>query len=229
MPRRSRRTRRPRRRKRRSGPSITKLLKNKTVAKLKYVTTVTLDAAAATMDSHLFHANGMFDPDIGTVGGVSHQHLMYDEYSALYGNYRVLSSKIKITPYEAGVADATPSLYGVYLDQDTTLSYTDGLAIIEDMRNRGSWGIAGHSDAGYGNPTGKSVVKTSSFNARILGPEGAKNSNATSTDPGATNFDAYFRIWTSGFGDVDNPSPQSFLVELVSVVEFTQPIHVAQS
>lgn len=110
-----------RRRRKRRGPKVTKLLKDKTTAHLRYVDTVTIDPGAASILKHTFSANGLFDPDITSTG---HQPLMYDEYSALYKQYRVISSKIKITPVMTATGTGVPGFYGVFLDSDATLDYS---------------------------------------------------------------------------------------------------------
>lgn len=210
----------------RRGPKLTSLLKQKLTTKLRYVDTLNLDAGAAGIVSHVFSANGLFDPDITSTG---HQPHYYDEFSALYNKYRVLSSKIQVTPILSGTGNVNPALYGVFRDSDSTLNYSLGTAIIEDVRNKGSWGLhAGVSSARgqYGNMT---VVKRASFNVKQLTPEGRDDATLTTANPTTgSGTDTYFQIWcASVLGN--NPGIVSFLVQIDSVVEFTDPLHLAQS
>lgn len=209
-------------RKRRRGPRITPLIKDKTVAKLHYVTSISINPGVAALASYLFRANGCHDPD---VSGTGHQPLGWDEHKALYGKYRVLNSNVKITPISAATgASVIPSLFGVYRDPDSVLSYTEATAIIEDPRNKGSWGLGGIL------PIGNRLFnsRTTSFKAsRDLGAEFMKKQTSVSTDPGV-DTEMNFRVWCGSINGND-PGAQAFLVELSYVVEFTDPLHINQS
>lgn len=56
----------------RKGPRITRMLKNKTVAKLRYVDLISVDAGSAAIASHVYSANGIFDPDVTGTGQLLH-------------------------------------------------------------------------------------------------------------------------------------------------------------
>lgn len=62
-------------------------------AKLVYSTTVNIEPGLATCGSHVFTCNGLFDPDIT---GVGYQPTGFDQYMALYNEYIVTKSYIKI-------------------------------------------------------------------------------------------------------------------------------------
>ena len=149
--------------KKRKGPKITRILKNKTVASLKYVDVITIDAGVTPPGSHLFRANSLFDPDLT---GTGHQSLMFDEYALLYNQYRVLSSKIKITPMVDDTSNITPAFYGVFGDKDTTFTYTLATAVIEDGRNKSTWGIFGGAAAVTNPSLKKMATRRTSFNAK---------------------------------------------------------------
>lgn len=212
------------RRRKRRGPKVTKLLKNKTTAHLRYVDTVSVDAGSAAIASHVYSANGLFDPD---VTGTGHQPLMYDEYKLLYGMYRVISSKIKVTPVPTSNTSSVPALYGVFTEFDATLGYSLGTSIIEDQRNKGSWGLFS-STTGDRNPHMRQS-KRASFNAkRMLSPEGADNATAVSTNTATAGFDAFYQIWASSIAGND-PGNVTFIVQIDYIVEFTEPVLVTPS
>lgn len=215
--------RRKRRATPRRKPRVTTLLKNKTNAHLRYVTSIALDAGAAGITNHVFRANSVFDPD---ESGVGHQPLMFDEYTVLYEQYRVLSAKIKITPVPVDTGNHIPCLYGVYRDPDTSLTYSDGMAIIEDKRNKGGWGFAGFNS--YVSPTNQ-ISRTTTFNAkRDMSPNAANNSIPTGSNPNTQEFDYYFQVWAASFQGND-PGHVNFLVQIDYIVEFSDPKHVNQS
>ncbi len=80
----------------RRGPKVTKgLMSKKLTVKMTYADTITVDAGAAAITSHVYRAASIFDPDQTAAG---HQPLNRDEYALFYNNYRVLTCKIKVTP-----------------------------------------------------------------------------------------------------------------------------------
>lgn len=152
---------------------------------------------------------------------------MFDEYANLYGRYFVISSKISITPVEADNTSVVPSLYGVYRDTDATLTYPGGLNIVEDQRNKGSWGIMGHLNWTTGDPK-RLLAKRTSFNAkRDLGVEGQTIDAPVTGDP-PTAFSRFYQIWSASLKG-NNPGISNFLVQIDYVVRFTDPLHVTAS
>lgn len=59
---------------------------------VRYRTRVELNPAAGALSTYVFRANSIYDPDYTSTG---HQPLGYDQLSALYNHYTVLSSTIK--------------------------------------------------------------------------------------------------------------------------------------
>ncbi len=202
-------------RKKRRGPKISRILKHKTTAHLRYVDTISIDSGT-TIASHVFAANGLFDPDIT---GTGHQPLMFDEYTLLYNRYRVISSKCKVTPVGTTTSNLIPGLYGVFGDHDVTLTYALGNSVIEDMRNGGKWGIVGAL-----NSTINQGFKTASYNAlKELSPDGAGQSTPVTVNPTAAGLADYnFQVWVGSVNGND-PAAMILLVQLDYIVEFTDP------
>ncbi len=78
-------------RRRLTGARRSGLLPQGKIAYCTYFFTNTLDLGAATHVTHVYSANGAFDPD---VSGGGHQSRGFDQYAALYEKYAVVSSKI---------------------------------------------------------------------------------------------------------------------------------------
>ncbi len=98
------------------------LVKKKYTTVLKYVDVISINPGAAATTSHIFKCNGIFDPDTTSTG---HQPLFRDELAALYAEYRVVKSRIKVTPITSGTANVLPAFWGVYMDNnDAALTYT---------------------------------------------------------------------------------------------------------
>ena len=107
---------------RRKGPKVTaNLLRQKQTVKMNYADTISLAPGAAAITNHAFRCNSIFDPDYTSTG---HQPLLHDEYQGLYGSYRVLSSKIRVTPVASSATTQVPAFWGVFVDQDTSLGYS---------------------------------------------------------------------------------------------------------
>lgn len=227
MPRRffKRKSRKRKSRRRRTKPDV--LVRTKLLAKLTYVDTITMNPGVSAIASHTFRANSLFDPDLT---GTGHQPLGRDEYALRYNHYRVVSSTIKVTAIASGVTDSNPALWGVMNSPDTTLGYsgaTAGTAIIENPRIKGGWKINGHSDGFSPNAIPSSI--TVRFNSKQLGPEGKLRTTTMDANPSVGGIaDAYFHLWAASFLSND-PGAQDFLVQLTQIVEFTDPIVLAQS
>lgn len=61
--------------------------------KLKYSTDIQLNATAASIDVHVFSANGLYDPDVTSTGN---QPRLFDQYMALYNHYTVVAAAISV-------------------------------------------------------------------------------------------------------------------------------------
>lgn len=87
--------------------------------KHRYVETFSLTSGAGTVATYLFSANGMFDPN-NTGGG--HQPQYFDTLVGVYNHYVVHKSKITVQAATASGSAASSSLFGVYIEDDTTVT-----------------------------------------------------------------------------------------------------------
>lgn len=97
--------------------------------KHKYVEDVfLLTQSSGAIAQWLSSCNGMFDPNT-SLGG--HQPLYFDQLSAIYNHYTVVSSKItyKLAIDASSVADACT--VGCYIEDDSTGSITIHTAVLE--------------------------------------------------------------------------------------------------
>ncbi len=212
----------PRRKSRRSAITKNVLAKKSTVV-MKYADTIAIDPGAASISAHYFRANSINDPDFT---GVGHQPFTHDTYATLYGAYRVIKSKIKVTPVASTASTLIPGFWGLFIDSDSTLSYSEGTQIVEDPRTGGFKQHMGVQTPHYG-IQGGSMRKT--FSAKSLGPEGKNNvvlfgSNASDD----RQFSKYFCIWASSIL-ANNPGSLEFMVEIEYTVELTSPLQITQS
>lgn len=77
---------------------------------------VQMTATSGVPAFYRFSANGMFDPNITSVGT---QPLFFDQLAVLYDHYTVIGSKITVT-FLPNSTPGTPSSVGIYVDDDVT-------------------------------------------------------------------------------------------------------------
>lgn len=63
-------------------------------AKLKYVETLAFSSALGAVQSNVFRANSLFDPN---ETGVGHQPMYFDQFAAIYNRYVVRKARMKVT------------------------------------------------------------------------------------------------------------------------------------
>lgn len=85
----------------------------------RYVERVTLtNAAPSAVQTGHFSCNGLYDPN---TSGTGHQPIYFDQLTAIYDQYCVILSKIKITFTNTGTV---PCYAGVFLNDDTAMTGT---------------------------------------------------------------------------------------------------------
>jgi len=100
---------------------------------LVYGDVLTLTSTAGARAVNTFRLNSLFDPDYTQTG---HQPQWYDQYTAIYGQYRVLGAKIRATfvpqVNATGETLTGPLMVGVTTSNDSTFTATQFSNLIED-------------------------------------------------------------------------------------------------
>ena len=189
---------------------------------LKYATSLSLNSGV-TVAYNTYAANGLYDPDIT---GTGHGPLGFTEMKALgYGHYRVLGSKITLTPIQSSTSNSASVIYGVVLDGDTTLTYTSGTEIIEDPRHEWS-----SMNVYYNSNASKPKAITKTFSAKnYLAPEGYNNATAVTANPSGAEFVANFHVYCASLDGTIDPGTMWFAVEIEYFVEFSDKDVITQS
>lgn len=99
-----------------------------TAVKLRYVSTISINPAAAQVGYYFFRANSCYDPDYS---GVGHQPMNFDQWSALYNHYIVVGSKINVFFCGDGGSSNVSLIYGCALTDDATVT-TSPATIMEN-------------------------------------------------------------------------------------------------
>ena len=111
--------------------------------------------------SHIFSANGLYDPDIT---GTGHQPIGFDELMALYDHYTVIGAKIRV--YFNNL-DSSNNQFGTVVVRDGPSASTDTREIVEN----GYVSMCHLATAGTGGDKGQ--VATSVDIAKFLGRSNA--------------------------------------------------------
>lgn len=144
---------------------------NSIITKMRYCDTIVHISTTGSLATNVFQANGIFDPD---VSGAGHQPLYRDTYAAIYDQYVVIGSKIKmvIMPKTLGI----PVIAGIVTDDDSTLSTTLSTRM---EQNNSIW--AGVANGEAAEPT----VLTATFEPLMYFGVDAKDDGTSTTAVGA--------------------------------------------
>jgi hypothetical protein len=130
---------------------------------LRYTTIITRAPNGVAAADYVFSGNGIFDPDITSTGG---QPANYDDYSALYGRYRVYGSKISAHATADGSVTTGTGLYTTLLAaRHTTTALSTASALLDGASQPHSMVKTWISTFPYF----KNELKMSATTAQILG------------------------------------------------------------
>lgn len=195
------------------------------VVKLRYVdSNLTLDPGAAGSVFHTFRLNSVFDPDYTAVG---HQPMAFDEWTAMYSHYTVMSSRISVMAKPSGSGNIIPAAFGVLVAAETSpLSTFSSIDNILESRLNDGWRVTSTSQpSGGGVTTYPTIVKN--FNAkRFFGlkdvEDGVGYGAAYDANP---TQQAYATVWAASL-DGGNAGEFTAVVTIDYTVEFSKPITI---
>lgn len=161
-------------------------------ARLRYSTVIILNPGALVTDSHLFRANGIFDPD---QTGTGHQPYGRDTYASIYNHYRVLKSTISMTS-----STSINGIFGISLKDDTTVE-TNYDTIREAKGTK-------YRVAQLG-ATVQPVRQTFLSNYYVNKSNQDAPMGASPGDP------MFYQCWYEGLNEIANPNTNAFVVNIV--------------
>ncbi len=183
--------------------------------KLKYAQTGIV-FTAVDYDTHIFSMNGCFDPDIT---GVGHQPMGFDQWGALFTQYRVYASMIRILCANDATAQNTSYILGTYpSNSGTTVATLE--AALEQPRMKKALVTPGRGEPGIVS----NYVRTVDLAGGTLGAENQYRGTLSA------NPTIQFR-WHifGGTLDVTTNIDVTFVVEIEYYVEFSQRTIPGQS
>lgn len=98
---------------------------------LKYVGTRSITPPASGVYSHVFSANGCYDPDIT---GTGHQPMGFDQMMSVYKNYHVVASRISIMPILTSATSISPGIYSIQLNNSSSAKTAAALYEVLEQR-----------------------------------------------------------------------------------------------
>lgn len=191
------------------------------MVKFRYVAEVNINAPLAGIASHVFSANGLYDPDLT---GVGHQPGNFDKWMTVYDHYQVLGSKITVTPILDSTSGVSPTAYIGILKADSTpkastMSVTE---ILEQKMGRFSRVPVGALN--WGSVKRRSVVNTYSA-SKFFGKTKAVTLGDDTQKGNVSNNPAeqcYYEVWCGSVNGND-PLTHSFLVEVEYITILSEP------
>lgn len=184
------------------------------LVKLRYCETLQLDAGGTDVAvEHRFRANSVYDPDRTAVG---HQPMYFDQLAAIYESYEVLGAKIKVA---FSPTASTACLVGVIRDNDTSTTYNNRTALMENPSSR--YKVI--------SPESKTLTMSCNWSARkTFGPNYNRDDNEALVTTNPVN-ESDFVIWAINQHATEDPSGINCMVTIDYIVKFSERKEIAQS
>lgn len=182
--------------------------------KLRYCDVIQLDPGSMdTAVEYRFRSNSIFDPDYS---GVGHQPRYHDTYEAMYENFEVLGSKISA---RFNTTAGAPMMIGINRDNDTTTSYANRTALMEDPNSK--YKVLPSNGS-------KPVWLSCNWSAKkTLGPNHAVT-NLSSFGANPTE-NQHFVIWAINQYGAEDPGSINIAVTIDYVCRLSERKEIAQS
>lgn len=187
-------------------------------AYMRYSDRILLTSTSGTIGSYIFRANSVFDPDLTATG---HQPMGFDQWTSLYNHYVVVGARITVQP----VTDSgqnTAAAYGVNLQADTPLAYTDFTGFIEAKQGTTKYLVGGASV--MPKPIYSSYSAKKFFNLKDIKDNLTRIGAPTGANPGeGAYFVVYYQILTA------TTDVQWFTCTIDYIVDWSEPRMLTQS
>jgi len=210
----------------------------KKLVKLKYVSYGTLTPTASDNASLVYRLNGAYDP-YHPAGG--HQPRFWDQWTALYNQYTVLGTKVRLEwrPTTAAKVDVSPGQFGLYIPPDpgaTTLPpYGTIPATVTEHRGVGpvrNYGGGTYTGAGR---SGRAIYVTKKWSAKkYFGTSDIIDNAATPNKWSALKTavpteEANIILWAGGFNAAVAPGAFDYKIVLEFIVLFQDLVDPVES
>lgn len=187
--------------------------------KSKYVATpISLNPGlGGTPSTHVFSANGIYDPDIT---GVGHQVLGFDQVMPMYDHYTVIGSRIKVI---AANTTAQDNIYFIVSLSDSAIPSTDVTNTLENGHSRYKVLSVDQGDHGVETITMNFSPKRF-FNTSVLDNRSLKGSITNNPSE-----QAYYHIMCAPLDGTTDAGVVRLSVEIEYIILFTEPKKLGSS
>ncbi len=183
-------------------------------AQLAYCDAPSFNPAAGGIATHVYAANGLYDPD---VSGVGTQPYGFDQLIAFYNHYAVLASSIEVFPVSSAAPD---HFYGVVLSGSSTLIGTT----VSDIMEMDGVVMANAQSHFFAGKTAKARADVRTFYRVTDVP--AKDSLCGDASNNPTDV-LYWHVVDAAYSG--DPVALNYVIKIVYEVEFFEPKELARS
>lgn len=187
-------------------------------AYMRYTDRVAITSTTGLIGQYIFRANSVFDPDLT---GTGHQPMGFDQWVTLYNHYVVVGAKITIQCITDS-GQLQPSAFGVNLQADTGLAYTDFTGFIEAKQGTTKYLVGGTSI--MPKPIYSSYSAKKFFNITDIKDNLDRLGSPSGTNP---NEGAYFVLYYQLLNNASDV--QWFTVTIDYIVDWSEPRMLSQS
>ncbi len=191
----------------------------RTITKLKYTETLLINPPAGGGGfTHVFRANGMFDPD---ATGTGHQPMGFDQWMLFYDHFTVTGSTIKVNFLNRNATDAYTAGIGL---RDSVTTHNNINRFREEAQT--NYDYIGVATGGHNTKNVYNRFSAKNFFGRSHVIDNEELRGSASADP---TEQALYHILV---GPSDSASDEGVLdvnVEIVYTVIFTEPKALVQS
>lgn len=194
-------------------------LPNRILTRHRYCETRTLDGASGAAASYTYAVNGLYEPI-----AAGHQPMGFDQFAALYQNYKVVGAKITATfTNNSNTTDTGNQYVGVQFHENSSFSPSYITQIAE--RGRCVYRLLGLANSGHDTRSitmkwsGKKWYGSNNF-------KGGDTAGTISSNP-AQLF--YASIFSAADYDGQNPGSCDVMITIDYIVEWFTPLQMNQS
>lgn len=189
------------------------------IVTMKYCDLRTLTSTSGALQSWNYRANSINDPDSS---GGGHQPTGHDQWAQLYGQYVVLSSRLKHKLLVAG-SQTVWTVAGNYLNPTTTLTGSDYTALIE--QGKVNYVLLAPSTANAALRLYNTYDAKKEYNLADVKDNVSRIGASFGSEPSEQCF---YTIWTQS-DDLSTTSASKHLIEIEYTVLLSEPKELPQS
>ena len=185
--------------------------------KLKYVEAVVLQSVAGAVGRNVFSPQNMFDPNNT---GTGHQPMFWDQFTPLYGKYKVHNANISVS-FNVQTETAGTSVFAVgILGGSATTIAADPNTNMED--NHGTYTILN----GRNGDSGQKTLTLDYAPWRDVGLSVGDDTLNTNTSAGPSSY--FWNVWAADLNSVGTTNVMA-VVTIIYDVEFSDNVNIAGS